>query len=97
MHEEVVFVCDSQKWDDLHATQLTFTYSKSTTEALEKGVKYVQSFLATRLQLKQWFSMSLNFEERKIDSLRVKPFPLTYDPNECKCKVNMHLFYVGFF
>ena len=44
MHEEVVFVCDSQKWDDLHATQLTFTYSKSTIEALEKGVKYVQSF-----------------------------------------------------
>ena len=49
------------------------------------------------LQLKQLFSMSLNFEERKIDSLRVKSFPLTYDPNECKCKVNMHLFYVGFF
>ena len=56
-----------------------------------------QETLPTRLQLKQWFSMSLNFEERKIDSLRVKSFPLTYDPNECKCKVNMHLFYVGFF
>ena len=27
----------------LISTQQTFTYSKSTTEALEKGVKYVQS------------------------------------------------------
>ena len=27
----------------VHITQLTFTCSNSTTEALEKGVKYVQS------------------------------------------------------
>ena len=26
-----------------HATQLTFTFSKSTIETLEKGAKYVQS------------------------------------------------------
>ena len=26
-----------------YKTQLTFTYSKSTIETLEKGVKYVQS------------------------------------------------------
>ena len=30
-------------WSEEEFTQLTFVYSKSTIEALEKGVKYVQS------------------------------------------------------
>ena len=30
-------------FDLLNITQLTFTYSKSAIEAIEKGVKYVQS------------------------------------------------------
>ena len=55
-----------------------------------------QEILPTRLPLRQWFSMTLNFEERKIDSLPVKSHPLTYDLNECKCRVNMHLLYVAF-
>ena len=34
---------DNLKPDESGPTQLTFTWSKSTTEILEKGVKYVQS------------------------------------------------------
>ena len=30
-------------WNKIAASQPTFTYSKSTIETLEKGVKYVQS------------------------------------------------------